>query len=114
MIIRFKKSNGNGVGSNINTQAELDFCDLQVDLPGYPGLQKIEIVYSLNVTETAIADITVLARSGDRRLWSYDIAGSGGATVMPFMQPKRPLPDFDIDRMIVPKKPDEQAEEGDK
>ena len=64
LVIRFKKSNRNGVGSNIGTQAELDFCDPQTELPGFPGLQKLEIVYGLNVTQTAIDQITVLARNG--------------------------------------------------
>lgn len=103
LVIRFKKSNGNGVGSNIGTQAEFEFRDPQADLPGLPGIQKVEIVYALNVTETAIAEVTVLARNGDKRRWSYDITGnSGGAAVIPLMQ--TPPPTADIDQMIVPKK----------
>ena len=111
LIIRFKKSNNNGVGSNISTQAELAFCDMQTDSPGLQGLLKAEIVYGLNVTHTDIAQIAVLARNGDRRLWSYNIMGSSGAIVIPLVQSQSPVPD--IGRMIVPKKVDKLAEESD-
>ena len=111
LIIRFKKSNNNGVGSNISTQAELAYCDMQTDLPGLQGLLKAEIVYGLNVTHTDIAQITVLARNGDRRLWSYNIMGSSGAIVSPLVQSQSPVPD--IGRMIVPKMVDKLAEESD-
>ena len=113
LVIRFKKSNSNGVGSNIGTQAELDFCDPQTWLPGLPGLQKVEIVYSLNVTQTAIDQITVLARDGGRRLWNYHIASTGGATVIPLMQTKSPISDIDIDQIVMPKKDGKQAEGSD-
>jgi hypothetical protein len=106
LVIRFKKANSNGVGSNIETQAEINFGELQTDLPGMPGLQKVEIVYALNATETAIAEITVAARNGDKRLWGYNINGLGGATVVPFVQP--PTPVSGVDQMVVPKKSTEE------
>jgi hypothetical protein len=114
LIVRFKKANMNGVGSNIATEIELDFCELQTDLPGFPGLQKVEIVYELNVTETAISDIAVVARNGEKRFWSYSIPGTGGAEVIPLVQPTSPTPD--IDNLVVPKTPssDEMSRKGDK
>lgn len=101
LVIRFKKANNKGVGSNIGTQAALEFCELQTDLPGMPGLQKVEIDYALNVTESAIDEIIVMARNGDKRLWRYNIAATGGAEVIPLVQPQPPVPD--IDKMVVPR-----------
>jgi hypothetical protein len=112
LVVRFKKANTNGVGSNIETQAEITFGEPQTDLPGMPGLQKVEIVYTLNATETAIAELTVAARNGDKRLWGYNIGGTGGAMVVPLVQP--PVPVSGVDQMVVPKKSstDEQSGEG--
>ena len=112
LVIRFKKSNSHGVGSNIGTQAEFDFCDPQTELPGLPGLHKVEIVYSLNVTQSAIDQITVLARNGDRRLWSYNIMGSSESALAQLVPPRSPVSDSDIDRMVMPKKVNKSAKEG--
>lgn len=114
LVIRFKKNNGSGVGSNIGTQAELTFGELQTDLPGMPGLQKVEIVYALNATGTGIAEIEVAARNGDKRLWGYSIGESGGATVIPLVPVQPPV--AGVDQMVTPKKSglDEKAEEGEK
>lgn len=114
LVIRFKKNDGSGVGSNVETQAEITFGELQTDLPGMPGLQKVEIVYTLNATETAIARLEVSARNGDKRLWGYNIGESGGATVIPFSS--EPPPVSGVDQMVTPKKPiiDEKGEEGQK
>ncbi|MCA9471615.1 MAG: hypothetical protein MRJ96_08510 [Nitrospirales bacterium] len=114
LVIRFKKSNSHGVGSNISTQTEMDFRDLETDLPGFPGVQKVEIVYTLNATASAIAEITVLARNGDRRLWSYAITESGEATVIPITQSQLPPLDNDIDKMVQPRKTNKQVNEDSK
>jgi hypothetical protein len=101
LVLRFKKANNNGVGSNISTQAEMEFCEPQVDIPGLPGIQKVEIVYTLNVTGTGLAEIVVQARNGDRTLWKYNIPATGGAAVVPLIQPQTPTPG--ADQMIVPR-----------
>lgn len=111
LVVRFKKGNSNGVGSNVSTQTEMDFRDIEIDMPGLPGLQKIEIVYSLNSTETSFSEITVLARNGDKRLWGYNILGSGLTTAIPIMQPQPPTSGNVIDRMIKPKKAENQVKE---
>ena len=112
LVLRFKKANNNGVGSNIGTQAEMGFCEPQGDLPGLPGIQKVEIVYTLNVTGTALSEIVVQARNGDRTLWKYNIAASGGAMVVPLIQPQTPVPG--ADQMIVPRNTnvDENSQQG--
>jgi hypothetical protein len=92
LVIRFKKADKKGIGSNISTQAVLEFCDPQQGIPGMPGVQKVEIVYTLNVTETALSEIIVVARHGDDKMWSYGLNSSqGGAQVLPMPQPKTPL-----------------------
>lgn len=114
LLIRFKKANKHGVGSNIGTQAELEFRDPQMDLPGLPGLQRVEIDYSLNITGTAISEINVVARNGDKSLWSYPLTGSGGAAVLPLSTPPPP-PSPTVDDMVRPRKPkkDDKAKKDD-
>ena len=96
LVIRFKKADKKGMGSNITTQSFMEFCDPQQGLPGMPGVQKVEIVYTLNVTETALSEIIVVARNGDEKMWSYGLNSSqGGAQVLTMPQPKTPLTPLD-------------------
>jgi len=99
-VIRFKKADQNGLGSNIMTDAVLAFIDPQMDLPGIPALSKVEVVYSLNALETKVEAVAVVARDGDRELWSYVIDDVGGAEVVPL--PLAPAP-TEPDVVIVPK-----------
>lgn len=104
LLIRFKKANKNGVGSSIPTQAEIDFCNPQLDLPGMPGVQKVEISYKLNATGTAVDRINVAARNQDKPLWAYPLSGSdetGSADVIAFSPPQPPVPS--IDEMVKPR-----------
>lgn len=115
LLIRFKKANRNGVGSSIGTQAELDFCDPQIELPGMPGLQKIEIDYTLNTFGTAIDEINVVARNGGKPLWTYVInenGGVSGASVIPLSPPQSPVPS--VEDMVRPRQPkkDEKSKKG--
>jgi hypothetical protein len=44
VLVRFKKSNARGIGSNIETQAILDFVEPSRDIPGLvPDLMKVEV-----------------------------------------------------------------------
>lgn len=104
LIIRFKKAGRNGVGSNIGTQAEFNFCDPQMEIPGFPEVQKVEVDYTLNVTGTAISEINVVARDGEKASWSYLINPSGGAPILPIMPPQPPTPS--VDDMVRPRKQD--------
>jgi hypothetical protein len=104
LIIRFKKANRNGVGSNIGTNAELNFCDPQMEIPGWPEVQKVEVDYKLNVTGTAISEINVVARDGEKALWSYLINPSGGAPILPITPPQPSTPT--VDDMVRPRKQD--------
>jgi hypothetical protein len=87
VVLRFKKANDNGLGSNIQTQATLGFVEQQQQLPGLPNLHKVEVVYVLNRMQTRIEQVLVAARDGDVCLWNYDIAPDSGAKVIPLPMP---------------------------
>jgi|JI6StandDraft_1071083.scaffolds.fasta_scaffold292450_1 hypothetical protein len=87
VVLRFKKANDNGLGSNIQTQATLGFVEQQQQIPGLPNLHKVEVVYVLNRLQTRIEQVLVAARDGDDCLWNYDIAPDSGAKVIPLPMP---------------------------
>ena len=82
VLLRFKKADDRGLGSNIPTQASLSFVDQEQELPGIPDAHKIEIVYVLNRLQTQIERIVVVARNGDERLWDYAIAPAQTAEII--------------------------------
>jgi len=47
LLIRFKKADDKGLGANVRTQAVFNFCEAQSDIPGLPGVMKVEIVHTL-------------------------------------------------------------------
>ena len=83
VALRFKKADDNGLGSNIKTEATLDFVEQQQELPGIPNVHKIEVVYILNRLQTQIERVVVVARDGDVRLWNYVIAPATTAEIVP-------------------------------
>ncbi len=83
VALRFKKADDNGLGSNIETEATLDFVEQQQELPGIPNVHKIEVVYILNKLRTQIERVVVVARDGDVRLWNYLIAPVTTAEIVP-------------------------------
>ena len=83
VALRFKKADDGGLGSNIQTEATLDFVEQQQELPGIPNVHKVEIVYILNKLRTQIERVVVVARDGDVRLWSYVIAPATTAEIVP-------------------------------
>ena len=73
---RFKKASRNGLGSNIETQRDLQFINNpQYKFPGMlPSIYSIEFCYSLNELETQMALITANARMNKLRLWSFELS----------------------------------------
>jgi hypothetical protein len=71
VLLRFKKADDRGLGSNIPTQASVDFTEQQHDLPGIPNVHKVEVVYALNRLQTQIDRVAVVARDGDSVIWDY-------------------------------------------
>lgn len=90
VVLRLKKANEQGLGSNIETQATLDFVWQQEDLAEIPDVHKVEVVYTLNSLQTLIEQVSVVARDGQARLWSYDIDSHRSADIV--MLPTSPLP----------------------
>lgn len=104
VLIRFKKAGPAGIGSNIETQAVLQFVVPQADIPGLlPDIYKVEICYHLNKLETGFEQIAVTARERRKKLWSYEIGRQeaadvpaptfmpdGGAPQPPDVRPRQP------------------------
>ncbi|MGB9153502.1 MAG: hypothetical protein WCD70_10495 [Alphaproteobacteria bacterium] len=106
LLIRFKKANGKGLGANIPTQEVMDFCkaQAQLEIPGLPPpLQKLEITYRLNATQSAIAEITVQERDEDVRIWAYALDGREQTKVVGL--PKRGVAQpSSADDLVAPRK----------
>lgn len=94
VLVRFKKANSKGIGSNIETQAVLEFVDPQLKIPALlPDIYKIEICYVLDKLATKMDLVAVTKRDRLRKIWSYPIfGGEAGAAVIP-MPPRAPAPD---------------------
>lgn len=109
IVARFKKAGIDGMGSNIGTHAQENWLDQQQDLPGFCGIQKVEIDYVVDVTGTEIRQIIVLARNGKKKIWEYEIGASqGGADVLPMHQPTRPI--TPVDSMVKERKAEKSKE----
>ncbi|WP_417481606.1 hypothetical protein [Maricaulis sp.] len=84
VLVRFKKSNSGGVGSNIPTQRVMDFIEPEARIPGLlTDIAKVELCYALDEFEANVTDVSVVARNRDRRLWAYSIAPVETGAVMP-------------------------------
>lgn len=84
VIARFKKADASGLGSNIQTQAVMQFVDQQQELPGLPDVHKIEVLYHLNKLQTQIEHVMVVARDDDQMLWDYPLRAGESAQVVMF------------------------------
>ena len=91
VLLRFKKANSSGLGSNIETQAVLEFTDPQIPLFDLPPIFRVEACYRLDKLATRMAALTVNARQGKTRLWSYELARATGAEIIAL--PPRPSGD---------------------
>ena len=86
LLVRFKKANSAGVGSNIETQAVLRFIDPQMSIPDLlPEILHAEICYHLDALATKMESLEVTARDRKRRIWSYQLARPEAAAVLPFV-----------------------------
>ena len=87
VVLRFKKADDRGLGSNIPTQASLEFTEQQYELPGMPDVHKVEVVYALNRLQTQIDRVVVVARDGEVLLWEYGIAPETTAEIISLPTP---------------------------
>jgi len=107
-LIRFKKGNANGVGSNIETQAVLDFVDPSRDIPGMlPDLLKVEVCYQTNALGTELKEVSVVARNRKRRVWAYPLQPATTAEIITLVtNPAEATPSPVV---VTPKKPSEET-----
>lgn len=107
VLVRFKKSNSKGVGSNIETQATLDFVDPNRDIPGMlPDIMKVEVCYLPDVLGTGLQEVAVVARNRTSRVWSYALEP---ATVAEIVTLQPDLPEGTTPIVITPKKSSDEA-----
>jgi hypothetical protein len=110
VLLRFKKANSSGLGSNIETQAVLEFTKPQIPLFDLPPIFRVEACYRLDKLATRIAALTVNARQGKTRLWSYELARVTGAEIIAL--PPRPSGDNALPEVRVRKLTDKPETRG--
>lgn len=72
VLVRFKKANASGVGSNIETTATLDFIDPQREFPDFlKEVYKIEVCYQTDRLGAEIDEVAIVARDRKTRIWAY-------------------------------------------
>lgn len=83
VVFRFKKAAEDGVSTNYPTQAALAFHDHQQPLTGVPVVHRVEVVYVLDLLESNIQDIRVVARNGNRVHWHYSLLPAATSKLPP-------------------------------
>lgn len=83
VLVRFKKGNARGVGSNIITQNVLEFIDPQLQFSGLPDVHRVEVVYQFNLLGTGYSEVAVVARDRSSRIWAYPLVSKPSAEVIP-------------------------------
>jgi hypothetical protein len=93
VLVRLKKANPRGLGSNIPTQAVLEFISPQLPLMDLPEIYNVEILYTEDVLAKSIRSIDAVFRMGYQRIWSWELARAASASVVPIS----PRPDAPLD-----------------
>lgn len=114
VLLRLKRANPKtGLGSNIPTQATLEFINHpQMQLFSGLDVSHVDVLYKEDAFATGIESIAVTCRLGFTKLWSYDIgrpAAAGGGVVVPM--PPQPGSDGSPPPPVV--RPREQADRSD-
>jgi hypothetical protein len=103
VLVRFKKGNAHGLSRNISTRLALKYHDpRQASLIG--EVCRVEVVYQLNLLNTQVSDILIVARNRDEVVWSFSIMPNGDVVQLPV--PRNPLAGSPADDVLKPKKPD--------
>jgi len=108
VLLRFKKGNTNGVGSNIETQSVLQFIDPQRNIPGLlPDIHYVEACYQMDDLRIKLSNLEIVARDRMRKIWSYPIqSGKPEAEIIPLV-PRSVDP---TSPSVTPKQKSEDAE----
>lgn len=109
VLTRFKKGNARGVGSNIETQAVMDFVDPQGSFAGLPDVHRVEIVYQLNLLGTGFAEVAVVARNKRTRVWAYPLTNRPSADIIPL--PIRTPPVLTPPQVLPKNRADKEADD---
>jgi hypothetical protein len=96
VAFRLKKADHSGYTRNYPTQEALAFHDPQMPLTGVPAEQRVEVTYTLNTAETDLNDIVVVARDGDKVLWTYSLLRDDSVASLPVAQPEAPAQQPDV------------------
>jgi len=106
VLLRFKKANSAGLGSNIETQAVIQFVDQQIPLFAMPPIYHVEVCYHLDRLTTRMATLAVTARQRNTKLWAYELHRPASGAVVPLPAP--PPPDSTPPE-VRPRKPAEKS-----
>jgi hypothetical protein len=109
VLVRFKKANSSGLGSNIETQAVIEFVDPQFRLFALPPIYNIEVCYRLDKLATRMALLTVTARQRNTKLWAYELDRPASGAVVPMPEPP---PSESTPPQVRPRKPIDKPEYG--
>lgn len=111
VLVRFKKANAKGVGSNIETQATLDFVDPQRTFPDFlKDIYKVEVCYIPDALGAEISEVAIVARDRKTRIWAYPIEASAADNVV--VMPARVIEEATPPVVAPRKKPSEEDEAG--
>lgn len=77
VLIRFKHGDLELSTSNFPTAEAKDFDNHAVDLYGFKGLQRVELVYVLNEFETELVWVGIAAHSSGKFLWKLELSAEG-------------------------------------
>lgn len=83
VVFRFKKGDPSDLTCNIPTQTSLAFHDPQCELEGIGDTTRVDVLYVLNPLETAVVDVRVVARDGDRVAWRLSLMAPAPVVPMP-------------------------------
>ena len=89
VLVRFKKANSAGLGSNIETQAVIEFVDPQFSLFALPPIFNVEVCYHLDKLATRMERLAVTARRRNTKLWAYELDRPASGAVVPLPEPPR-------------------------
>lgn len=88
VLLRFKKGNSRGIGSNIETQSVMQFIEPEQQLSCLEPINNVEVCYRLNDLGTAIMDVSVVARNRKYPVWKYSLNDAMPAAEILEIMPK--------------------------
>jgi len=81
LLVRMKKADVELMSRNYPTALASLFHEPEVDLFGYKGLQRVEVVYVRDQYGMGLDWIGIVARENDRVLWHFELEDDAAATV---------------------------------